>query len=126
MAVLEAIPHLDAPVACATVDIERFSSYFEDPGTYGFADVRPAAAYSYLFPFDDDVVRDIAYFFDHDFAPGSEPCGGSFHLRRLAYNWQRARTPRELRLDEGGDIVIDTRRPEARVVHRLDALERTL
>ena len=77
MAVLRAIAHLDAPVACATVDIERFSSYFEDPGAYGFANVRPASSYSYLFPFDEDALADIAYFFDHDFAPGSEPSGGA-------------------------------------------------
>ena len=126
MAVLRAISHLDAPVACATVDVERFSSYFEDPGAYGFANVRPARAYSYLFPFDAGTVRDIAYFFDHDFAAGFEPSGGSFHLRHLVYNWQRAPATRELRVGQGGDVVIDTRRPEDKQTHRLDELERTL
>ena len=126
LAVLRAIVHLDAPVACATVDVERFSSYFEDPGTYGLANLRPASAYAYLFPFDEGTLWDIAYFFDHDFAPGYEPAGGSFHLRHLAYNWQRAPVPRELRVQQGGDVVIDTRRPEDNQIYRLDELERTL
>jgi len=126
MAVLRAIAHLDPPVACATVDIERFSSYFEDPWAYGFADLRPAGAYSHLFPFDDDTLWDIAYFFDHDFAPGHEPSGGSYHLRRFAYEWQREPVARELRVQQGGDVVVDTRRPEDDQVHRLGELERTL
>jgi ribosomal peptide maturation radical SAM protein 1 len=126
MHILRAIVHLDAPVTCATVDVERFSSYFDDPETYGFTNLRPAAAYRYVFPLDDETVRDIAYFFDHDFMPGSEPSDGSFHLRRLVYDWQHDPACRELRLREGGRTLVDTRRPEARQIHRLDDIERRL
>ena len=126
LGILRAIAHLDAPLACATVDVERFSSYFEDPEAYGFANVRPASAYSFLFPFGDDVLGDIAYFFDHGFAPGLEPPGEVFQLRHLVYNWQRAPATRDLRVRHGGAVVVDTRRPEDENVYRLDELERAV
>ena len=90
--VLQAITHLDAPrhVCNRGGGAVQFLSS-KTPRRSGSLNVRPAAAYRYIFPFDDATLGDIAYFFDHDFAPGREPYDGSFELRRFVYNWQRAR-----------------------------------
>ena len=126
LGILRDITHLAAPVACASVDIERSSPHFEDPGSYGFARVRPAREYSYLFPFDERTLSDIAYFFEHDFAPGYEPPNGSYRLRQFVYDWREAEPARELRLERDGEVVVDSRRPEDTKRHQLDDLERTL
>lgn len=126
LAVIHSIPHLSPPDACGPVRIERFSPYHEDPASYGFINVRPAAAYSYLHPFDDSTVADLAFFFDHDYAPGFEPPRDNYRIRSAVYDWGKAASACDLRLAPTGDVVLDSRRPDDRKIHHLDGLERTL
>jgi ribosomal peptide maturation radical SAM protein 1 len=69
----DAIEHLDPPGACGPVRLDRFSPYHSDPAGLGMTSVRALAPYRYLYPFDDDVLLRIAYYFDFDYADGREP-----------------------------------------------------
>ena len=126
MRVVEAIPHLSPPIACGPVRIERFSPYFEDPESYGFVNVRPATAYSYLFPFAESTLAGLAYFFEHDYAPGLEPPRGNYRLVRSVYDWDVAAPRCELRQGRLGHTLVDSRRPDDTKTYDLDELERLL
>jgi ribosomal peptide maturation radical SAM protein 1 len=123
--VLEGIGFLPPPDAFGRIELERFSTYFEDPGSHGFVNVRPAAAYSYLFPFGKRTLSDIAYFFEYDYAPGLEPPLEAHRLFRLVKEW-RAESRGVLRLGGGGKTLIDARRLGETKTHALDQLERLL
>jgi ribosomal peptide maturation radical SAM protein 1 len=125
MSVLQAISHLDPPSACGPIIVERFSPFFEDPESYGFTNVRPATAYRYLYPFGDDTLAGLAYFFDHDYLPELEPPGRSHRLRRLIHDLSETAPQSGLRIREG-DVVVDSRRPEDTRTYQLDDLERTI
>lgn len=126
LSVFEAIPHLDPPFAVAVVGLERSSPYWENPESFGFTNVRPAREYVYLYPFDERTLSDIAYFFEHDFAPGYEPQDGFYRVRHRVWDWEESTSVCDLRISGGGDIVVDSRRPEDAKTHHLDELERTL
>ncbi|MBA3245136.1 MAG: RiPP maturation radical SAM protein 1 [Actinobacteria bacterium] len=70
---LEAIQFLDPPCACGPVRLDRFSPYHDDPAGFGMIDVRPLTPYRHLYPFSDDAVARIAYYFDFGYAHGREP-----------------------------------------------------
>lgn len=61
----ELIPHLihlQPPNAVGRVRADRFSPYFERPQEFGIR-IDPLPGYQYIFPFDDDGVRGLAYHF---------------------------------------------------------------
>lgn len=125
MAVLRSISHLDLPSTCNPVIVERFSPFFEDPAAHGFTNVRPAKAYGYIHPFDDDALSGLAYFFDHEYLPEFAPPGRSDRLLRLIFDLREA-PEGGLRLQKGGEVVVDTRWPVERAEYRLDDLQQTL
>ncbi|MFA4915740.1 MAG: RiPP maturation radical SAM C-methyltransferase [Syntrophales bacterium] len=59
------IHHLHPPVMSPII-IQRFSPYFEDPGTYGVTDIRPVAGYKHAFPGSVDITR-LGYYFEARF-----------------------------------------------------------
>ena len=63
---LPALRRLPPPEGRGPVEVQRFSPYFERPASFGFANVRPAAAYRYVYPFRGPKLRDIAYLFAAD------------------------------------------------------------
>lgn len=60
---LPSLWHLRPPGTCCRVALERFSPYFSDP-SFPIRDVKPAAAYGYVYGSRVDLAK-IAYFFDY-------------------------------------------------------------
>jgi ribosomal peptide maturation radical SAM protein 1 len=58
--------HLDPPDFCARVRLDRHSPYFTRPQDYGLRHVRAQKAYSYVYPLAEQVLNNIAYYFDFD------------------------------------------------------------
>jgi len=68
------LSHLQPPTGPADqVRLDRFSPYFQQPEMYGMLNVRPAASYSYIYPFPDESLARLAYYFDFDYADGHQP-----------------------------------------------------
>lgn len=57
------ISHLQPPVGEGPLRIDRFSPNFEQAELFGFHNLLPHPAYSYVYPFDIDVLSNLAYFF---------------------------------------------------------------
>ena len=66
--VIPSLVHLPAPVATFPVRFDRHSPYQKNPDAYGL-DLRPLDFYSLVYPFPDEDIKDLAYFWaDHRFS----------------------------------------------------------
>jgi hypothetical protein len=89
MKLLPSIRFLNPPSACGPIRIDRFSPYFNSPAEFGLLNVRPIAPYKYLYPFDAGCLQRIAYYFDHDYAPGVDPRGSAEEVINYVREWQQ-------------------------------------
>jgi magnesium-protoporphyrin IX monomethyl ester (oxidative) cyclase len=55
--------HLQPPFGTGDVYADRFSPYFQRPELFGVS-IEPVAAYRFVYPFDEAVVRRLAYHFE--------------------------------------------------------------
>ena len=65
---LHAIRFLQPPAACGAIRLDRFSPNFDQSLEFGFENVRPMKPYQYLYPFANEVLHKIAYYFEYDYA----------------------------------------------------------
>lgn len=65
---IDSLTHLQPPEWFGPVRFDRFSSYFESPGTYGISNVKPYPAYEHCFRnIQDCQLFNMAYFFVGDY-----------------------------------------------------------
>jgi ribosomal peptide maturation radical SAM protein 1 len=113
MELLPAIRHLRPPTACGPVRLDRFSPYYNAPAEFGLTNVRPMAAYKYLYPLADaESLQRIAYYFDYDYEAGVDPTGYAAEVIEYAAQWRRSAetgTLNSVRRSDGTIALIDTR-----------------
>ena len=114
---LPSLRFLGPPAACGPLRLDRFSPYFEQAEKFGLRNLRALASYHYLYPFDDDSLRRIAYYFDFDHAPESDPRGHAEEVIRYVGWWQKNREAGTLTATRraGGQLRIDDTRASATV-----------
>jgi ribosomal peptide maturation radical SAM protein 1 len=106
--------HLPAPGGFGPIRLDRFSPNFFDADRLGFKDVRPLAPYRHVYPFSEDVLRNLAYYFSYDY---QEPTDVAAYVRKLARElraWKRDRESELLSVASGDALVIVDSRPPAR------------
>jgi ribosomal peptide maturation radical SAM protein 1 len=62
---LQKLTHLTAPRACALIRMDRFSPNFTRWREHGFSAVRPMPAYRHVYPLGDELLREVAYYFEY-------------------------------------------------------------
>jgi ribosomal peptide maturation radical SAM protein 1 len=65
---VQLLSHLEPPVSCSKVRLDRFSPNFDDSDILGFINVRPAAAYQYVYPLQTGELANLAHYFDYETA----------------------------------------------------------
>ncbi len=103
--------HLGAPEFCARVRLDRHSPYFTRPQDYGLRRVRAHKAYSYVYPFPEPVLNNLAYYFEFDHELNhSVDHYAKFMIDRVAA-WQRSSWRSELTAKDGEHelVLTDTR-----------------
>ena len=83
--------HLQPPTGAHQIRFDRYSPFFMKPEEFGL-DLRPDESYGLVYPFRDDVLERLAYFFtNYNFkAPYYAALGKSFHAVRCAVeDWRR-------------------------------------
>ena len=80
--------HLDPPAYCVRVRMDRHSPYFSRPEEFGFSNIRPQRSYSYVYPFDEDALKNIAYFFEFDHALQETVSGYTWDVVNEILAWQ--------------------------------------
>ena len=64
--------HLQPPHFVVPVVLDRFSPYFRSADSYGLHNIRPAIAYSCVFPFSSEDLYELAYDFEFDLKGGRD------------------------------------------------------
>ncbi len=118
---LPLLEHLSPPESCFPVFINRFSPYHTRPAEYGIRDVRPQRAYELIYDVSDDVLDDLAYYFQGDgpAAPDEavEPLREGIAAWRERFFAEGERPVLSLRRRGGQPCITDTR-SLARARHR--------
>jgi ribosomal peptide maturation radical SAM protein 1 len=112
LALMRAIWHLEPPTGYGPIRMDRFSPYHSEPAKFGMVNVRPMAAFSYLYPFDRRTLMDIAYYFDFDYADGRTEDTYAKDVTDLTRAWMADATRGMLEMrqnDDGSVQLLDTR-----------------
>jgi ribosomal peptide maturation radical SAM protein 1 len=107
-----ALWHLDPPTACGPIRLDRFSPYHADPEAFGMTRVRPMEPFRFLYPYGEAALRDIAYYFEFDYADGRAADAYARDAIALAAAWRDADHRGDLRLTVRSDTtlqLLDTR-----------------
>lgn len=127
LGLMQSIRFLEPPGACGPVRLDRFSPYHVEPELFGFVNVRPMLPYRYLYPFGEESLRRIAYYFEFDYDPAVDPGRVSDEVIRYVEAWRRRPETGELRASETGDgrLLLSDTRSDAVLPHLiLDGPER--
>jgi ribosomal peptide maturation radical SAM protein 1 len=61
------ITHLKPPMGSGSIRLDRFSPNFNDSSELGFLNVNAYPTYNYIYPFDQKVINNLAYYFTFDY-----------------------------------------------------------
>jgi ribosomal peptide maturation radical SAM protein 1 len=86
--VLKSIGHLEPPMSCSQIWLERFSPYFTEAGKFNVRNLRPLNSYNHVYPAGVDLSS-IAYFFDYEM-DGTAPRGIHAATEAWVFEWRQA------------------------------------
>ena len=122
------LAHLDPPMSCARLRLDRFSPFHARAEEYGFRRIRPSHAYFYVFPLGRREMSRLAYFFDFDYDDDRRPEDYVEPVQRAVQAWWQARVagddrPRlDARFVEDRVVVRDTRSVATAEHHELEGI----
>lgn len=109
---LQAIRFLRPPCAAGPIRLDRFSPYHNSPGEFGLVNIRPMETYRYLYPFEEESLKRIAYYFDFDYEADRDPRGYAAEVVAYVNEWRsspQAGTLRSVSRADGSLMIVDTR-----------------
>jgi ribosomal peptide maturation radical SAM protein 1 len=110
--VIPLIHHLTPPMVFRHISLDRFCSYFNNPGKYRIKNLRPWAAYQTVYPDYIDVSK-LAYRFIGDYSSQAHDRPGLIReIAKEVDHWKKSWSESCLRMAEfaGTYIVHDNRR----------------
>jgi ribosomal peptide maturation radical SAM protein 1 len=106
------ITHLPPPQTFEGLRLDRFSPNYVEAESFGFADVRPAESYRYVYALPDAAIANLAYFFQFRARDGSDPVRPARPLLRALRAWKRNHRRSELvSMDVDGHLLVWRARP---------------
>jgi ribosomal peptide maturation radical SAM protein 1 len=110
---IPSLVHLQPPTSrgVSHLRLDRFSPYFYDAENYGITNVHPVKAYSYVYPFSEQILSRLAYYFDFDYSDNRSPATYTGVLDEAITKWHDHQTDGSLQYLQIGDhiTVFDTR-----------------
>jgi ribosomal peptide maturation radical SAM protein 1 len=94
--VLKMIGHLQPPIGCGRIWMERFAPVFNDRENFKSRYRKPKASYKFVYPTTVDLSK-AAYFFDYDLE-GTLPDEAHQSTRTLLENWRQSWTDGQARV----------------------------
>lgn len=123
------ITHLVPPLGTGRVRMDRFSPFFEEPGRFGMVRPRASRAFRHVYPFPQEVLDRLAYYYEFDFADGYDPTENARKLLGAIARWSEDHGVSRLimrRAEDGSLLVLDTRPVGGFRQHRLRGWEAEL
>jgi len=123
-----ALEHLMPPGMANTVRLDRFSPLFSRPEAHGVRSVRVVPSYRWIFPFDDQALFNLAYYFSFEADYPTPIRTYTRGLGRRVEEWCRAYAKAALFFLRKDDqvFVADTRRCATEMLTRLDPAQAEL
>jgi ribosomal peptide maturation radical SAM protein 1 len=122
----ENLSHLTPPLCGGAIRVERFSPYFDYAADFGIRNIRAHASYQYIYPFDESVRYDLAYFFDFDFDGKDKIDDWSAAIQALIKRWGAVHAQSRLEVvshTPDSMVVRDTRPNAAHLLYHFGARE---
>jgi ribosomal peptide maturation radical SAM protein 1 len=114
------LTHLPPPRHVTRVRLDRFSPLFTGGDTIGAIKIRAARSYRYVYPFSDEDLNQLAYYFDFDFADNRDPNSYLREIRFQVAQWKLGDDAGTLlSLDDGESLIIRDGRRRAAVEHHM-------
>lgn len=82
------LSHLQPPVVCIPIRIDRFSPNFFAAEQMGFTSLTPYPAYRHVYPWPEEELSRLAYYFEYEYAGGQDPETYVGPARDAARLWQ--------------------------------------
>jgi ribosomal peptide maturation radical SAM protein 1 len=125
---VECIHHLQPPVCAPVIYLERFSPYHHDPESFGLKEVKPALANYFVYPYGDEAVRQLAFFWEADYFVNTSGSPSHKRLNGMVDRWNWAnRSSHLLMLPVGQSLfILDTRACRTKRLHKLTGLRRKI
>ncbi|MDJ0947885.1 MAG: RiPP maturation radical SAM C-methyltransferase [Alphaproteobacteria bacterium] len=112
---LPLLTHLAPPVGITQIRLDRFSPNFNNANEEGFVNVMPFPSYRYVYPLEDDALRNLAYFFTYDYADGRDVAGYTQPIVDAVEAWCEVQEKSALfYVDKDDALMIWDLRPGAR------------
>ena len=105
--------HLPSPGSFGPIRLDRFSPNFFDAERLGFKDVQPLTPYRHVYPFPEEVLRNLAYYFSYGYREPRDVAGYVRPLARELRAWTRDHESELLSVTCGDTLVIADSRPKA-------------
>ena len=106
------ITHLQPPSAVSRFRLDRFSPMFERRAAYSITEVVPYPAYRLCYPFDDESLGRLAYFFDCRSTTTPETLDAIHRTFAAVQSWQLdGRTATLEARVEGNSLIVSDWRP---------------
>ncbi len=106
------LTHLNPPGGLGVFRMDRFSTNFEKAPEMGFTDVRPHPVYRFIYPFPEETLSNLVYFFDYKTRTKIDDGGYVSKLSNEVSNW-KARRDRLVGSPVGDTLVVNDTRPVA-------------
>jgi len=123
---MPSLTHLDPPVSCGMLRLDRFSPFHNRADEFGIRRMRPARAYFYVYPLGRRELSRLAYFFDFDHE--RDPATYMQGVQAEVALWKAARFGEagppvlDAEFDAGGVTIRDSRPIATKGEHRLEGL----
>lgn len=90
--IMGALGHIPPAGNAGPMRLDRYSPYFEQPEQFGIRVKGALPAYGRIYPFDEETLLDLAYFFEFDFDGKDEVPARAWPLHLALEDW-KARHP---------------------------------
>ncbi len=110
------IPHFPPPLGVGRARMDRFSPFFENPGHYGMKNPRASRAFAHVFPFTQDVLNRLAYYYEFD-ADWESQLEFAAPFLEAIHHWQDDHNNGDLTMHRKTHdelVIFDTRRGQMR------------
>lgn len=131
LGLLARMVHMMPPTAVAPIRMDRFSPNYERSREHGFTRVEPVPAYRHVFPFPEEALARLAYYFRYEHPTSESDVARAGPLSAFCERWAEERangSAGTLSVERRGDAhhLVDTRFTRPRRERRLAALEYSL
>jgi ribosomal peptide maturation radical SAM protein 1 len=95
--------HLPPPSSFGNIRLDRFSPNFVSAAQVGLSNIRPDHSYQYVYDLSAEELKNLAYYFEHDYSDGRDPKTYVRETARAIARWKKASPNRGLVYADHGD-----------------------